>query len=237
MSIEVTDDDSETFDSEKEYNLDFTRPRVVLCVGRPGKGKTNATKWMIYKNSIDDRSKIFQFGIVFTRLKYDYDYLPEEHVHEGGYDENVLSQYLEGIRYHRDKTNEIIPNFVVFDDMIGLLSKHDPFLINFFATHRHYGTSIFLNTQHLNTGANTTLREITNYALLFGSKQFNTLRSLYENFGQMFESFEEFKEHYAKVTAEPYTAMLYISDEEELTENYLQIKCPDVSDLKYKLKY
>ena len=217
-------------------NLDFTKPRIVLCIGGPGKGKTNAVKWMLMKNTIDENNKIFQAGIVFTRLKYDYDYLPEEHIHTGGYDQSVLEEYLSVMEKYRDEHGEPMSNFIVFDDLIGLLNKQDPYLINVMATHRHFGTSIFLNSQHLNTGASTTLREITNYAVLFNSRGLNTLKSLYENFGQLFDTFDEFKQHFLECTNKQYHAMLYIFDK-DIEDNYLCFKPPDMSKSNYKIQY
>jgi hypothetical protein len=121
--------------------------------------------------------------------------------------------------------------------LIGLLGKNDPFLINFFGTHRHTNTDIYLATQHLNTGANTTLREITTYAILFGRRQKNTIESLFDNFGQLFENIKAFKEHYFKITSAPFTAMLYDNRNEEFDDNYKSFKAPDMSKVKMKLDF
>ena len=81
------------------------------------------------------------------------------------------------------------PNFVLFEDLIGLIRKQDPFLISFFGSHRHTNTHIIFAFQHLNTGASTLLREITTHALCFNSKQMNTMESIWLNYGQLFENF------------------------------------------------
>jgi hypothetical protein len=95
---------------------------------------------------------------------------------------------------------------------------------------------VYLAT-HLNTGANTTLREITTYAILFGSRQKNTIESLFDNFGQLFENIKAFKEHYFKITSAPFTAMLYDNRNEEIDDNYKRFKAPDMSKVKYKLDF
>jgi hypothetical protein len=128
------------------------KPSVLLFVGKPGKGKSNAIKWFILKHSVD--IKMYNFGIVFARTKFneDYYYIDNRFVY-GNYDQNILTQYLNNLQMYRMK-NKKPParNFVIFDDLIGLLGKNDPFLINFFGTHRHTNTDVYLATQHLNTG-------------------------------------------------------------------------------------
>lgn len=212
------------------------KPAIMLFVGKPARGKSNAIKYFIIKNAVE--RKRYQFGLVFTRTKFnkDYDYIDPKYV-IGGYDEDVLKRYLSAIENKLEQGKEVGRNFIVFDDLIGLLSKHDKFLINFFATHRHTKTDVYMATQHLNTGANTTLRECCTYAFMFGSKQFNTIRSLYENFGQLFDTIEEFKKRFYEVTSEPFTAMLYLGDEDDVEKNYLRFKAPDVSKLKVKVSF
>ena len=56
--------------------IDFTTPQIVVCVGKPKRGKSNTTKYFILKNTAD--KKHFKFGIVFSRtakLNEDYDYI------------------------------------------------------------------------------------------------------------------------------------------------------------------
>ena len=65
--IEDSDDDS--FDekssshSDKEIEtepdnlldkIDFNVPQIVVCVGKPKRGKSNAVKWFVLKNSVDN---------------------------------------------------------------------------------------------------------------------------------------------------------------------------------------
>ena len=145
-------------------------------------------------------------------MKGEYDFLPDEMVIEG-YREDVLRKFLKVLSKQIDKkTGKKAPrNAIIFDDLIGLLSKHDRFLINFFGTLRHYSTDVYLPVQHLNTGSSTILRNITSHSIMFNSKQMNTVRSLWENFGLLFESFEEFREVFQTVTSEPYVGMLFVS--------------------------
>jgi hypothetical protein len=223
-----------------KHNLDLTTPACILLVGKPKRGKTNSIRFIIQKHSLDKfkGSAKFQMGIVFTRTKFnqDYSFLPDETVFNG-YDEDILRKYLETLENHISEGNEAPANFVIFDDLIGLLSKNDPFLTNFLGTHRHTNTTIFLATQHLKTGASTTLREVCTHAIIFNSKTWNTITSLYENFGTLFPKLEQFKHTMQDITKEQYTAMLYLSDEDNIANNYLQFKCPDTSDWDYQIDF
>ena len=206
----------------------------------PRKGKTNCARFIVQKHSLDRFRGCakFEFGIAFVRSKFahDYDFLPDEYVYEG-YDQEALARYLNGIEDYIGQGNKPVPNYVIFDDLIGLLSKNDPFLINFFGLHRKFGTTILLCTQHLKTGASTTLREVCTHAIMFNSKTFNTITSLYENFGGLFSNLQQFKECLQETTKEPYTAMLYLQDEDDINKNYLKFKCPDTSNWNYTLEY
>ena len=221
-------------------NLDLSTPSVLLFCGKPNKGKSVAIKFTILKHTLDKFQGCakFQFGIVFTRTSYnsDYDFIPSDYVYDG-YDEDILRQYLDGLKSEIENGKSVPPNFVVFDDLIGLLSKNDPFLTNFLGTHRHTNTYIFLATQHLKTGASTTLREVCSHAIIFNSKQTNTIQSLYENFGQMFDNIGDFKDNFWDITKTPYTAMLYLQDTDNIEENYLAYKAPDTSQWDYTLDY
>ena len=218
-------------------NTDYA---CILLLGSPKKGKTNACRYLLMKNSLENfrGAAKYEFGLVFSGSAWDgeYDFLPQDYVYDH-YDEQVLRQYTEGLEKMRNEGKRIPRNFVVLDDLVGLLNKNDPFLINWITKIRHYRTHCYLTAQHLKTGANTTLREVCTHAFMFNSKAFNTLQSLYENFGQMWENFQQFKDVFLKTTSEPYTAMLYLQDQDDIRKNYLQFKAPDTSNWNFKLDY
>lgn len=222
-------------------NLDLSYPSCILLCGKPRAGKSSCIKFLLCKHSLDRFKGCakFEFGLVFTRTKFNTFYsqfLPEEYVIEG-YDEDILMKYLQGLEDEISKGNKVPPNYIVLDDLIALLQKNNPFFTNFLATHRHYNTTIFLATQHLKTGANTTLRECCSHAIIFNSKTFNTTQSLFENFGGLFKNVADFRRCLQETTKEPYTAMLYISDEDNIDKNYLKLKCPDTTNWDYRLDY
>ena len=216
--------------------IDFTKPQVVVSVGKPESGKSNSTKYFILKNAVDN--KIFKFGIVFSRTKFndDYNYIPKQFIITR-YQPHILHKYMKSLEKIKKKTGKIPPNFVIIDDHQGILNRNDEILINFISSHRHYSSSCFINFQYL-YGASPTLRECTTLAILFNSKGKRTINGLFENFGQLFDSYEEFKDYFLECTKEKHVAMLFISKIDDIENNYLQFKAPDMTKHKnIKLQY
>ena len=211
--------------------LDFTTPQICVFLGKPKKGKSWALRHTVLKNTIDN--KIFKYGIVFTRTKFngDYNWLPDDYVYED-YEPMILQQYLDGLK--NLNPDDLQPSFIIFDDIQGVLSGNDPVLTSLNACHRHFKISIFYCFQYIyGRGSTPVLRECTTLAFLFNSKGKRTLEALYENFGQLFDSFNEFKDYYLQCTKPKYTAMLYIQDVDNKDENYLQYKAPSPKQMKH----
>ena len=214
--------------------IDFKIPQIVVCIGKPNKGKSNTVKYFILKNSVD--KKHFKYGLVFSKtanFNHDYDYLPN-YIYEG-YQPEILQQYLEGIK----KQNNIQPSFIIFDDIQGLINSQDPILNSLIACHRHYKISLFFCFQAI-SGHHASfplLRECCTMSVMYNSKGTKTLKALYDNFGQLFENYNDFKDHFLQLTSEPFVAMLFQQDIDELTENYKYFKSPDMSKYKIKLDY
>ena len=217
--------------------LDFSKPKLLLILGRPESGKSNFTKHIIIKNSI--KNKIFQFGIVFCSTKYDgdYDFISDKYVFDE-YNEEMFEKYLGKLKKMKEKKKDKMPHsFIIFDDMLQQVTANNNRLLeHLYSIHRHLNLTIIFCNQVLKR-MSTVLRRIINYAILFNLRDYDTLNSFYQEFGQLFESFEEFKKHFFRTTSQKFTAMIYLSDEQDVNKNYLQIKAPDVSKLDIKLKY
>lgn len=209
-------------------DINFSKPQVGVYIGRPRLGKSNAVKYHILKNTISKEPK-FKFGIVFTRTKFNkgYDYIPDNYVYQE-YKPSILRKYMNGLEKMITNNEKIAPNFVIFDDLQGVLNRNDPLLTNFVSSHRHYNCSVFFCFQYM-YGASPLLRECATYAVMFNSKGNRTLQGLFENFGMLFDNFNDFKKHFFKVTKKPYHAMLYRQDINKLKKNYLQFKAINMS--------
>ena len=211
--------------------LDFNNPQICVFLGKPKQGKSYALRHILLKNTID--KKLFKYGLVFTKTKFNggYDYLPDEYVYED-YNPEILQQYLDGLKELDEKNLQ--PSFIVFDDIQGVLSNADPTLTQLVSNHRHFKISVFFCFQYLYGRASTpVLRECTTLAFLFNSKGKRTIEGLFENFGQLFDNFKEFKEYYLSCTKPKHTAMLYIQDVDNKEENYLQYKAPPPKEMKH----
>lgn len=242
----IKDDDTSEEETEKKEKKvvietevqepDFKNsPACMLLIGKPKRGKSNAVKYFLLKNLV---SGVFKFGLVFTRTKYskEYEYLPDKYIYSG-FETEILENFLRGMEELLVKGKEIPPNFIVFDDLLGLLSKNNPILLNFFACHRHTNTTIFLATQHLKTGSATTLREICTDAIMFNSKHKNTVEALFECFGQLFDNYNDFKNHFFEVSSEPFTAMYYKQDVDKIEDNYARFVAPNLDGYEKKVKF
>ena len=217
-------------------DISFHNPRIVVCVGKPRSGKSNAVRYFLLKNILN--KKKFKFGIVFTRTKFndDYNYIPEKYIYTE-YKPELLKKYMNGLEKLKKKTGVIPPNFVIMDDQQGLLNRQDSILTNFVSSHRHFNSSCFFNFQYL-FGASPLLRECTTHAILFNSKGLRTINGLFENFGMLFDTLQHFKDYFLKNTKKKYTAIMYEQNENKLKKNYQRFKAPDMTDFKnFKLQY
>ena len=216
--------------------MNLSKPKIILSIGKPASGKTNSTKWLVLKNSVD--RKLFNFGIVFSRtgnINNDYDWMPP-HLVIQGYQESVLKAYLSKIEEHIHQHKKPPKNFIIFEDLQAILNKNDPFINNLLAVHRHYGTYILMNFQTIK-GGSTTLREIVNYAIVYNTKRRDTIECIYRELGTLIDTYEEFKEIFQSITSEKYTAMLYDSSIEDKNDNYKIYKAPNMQAFKIKLNF
>ena len=201
---------------------------MFVLVGKSFKGKSHFIKWLVFNKFIYGRPP-WEFGIVFAKTKFNsgYDYIPDNKVFQG-YDERVLRKYISNLENVIQENGSIAPSFVIFDDLVGILNNQTQWFINFISTHRHYNVNIIIAAQYL-TGRNAIspiMREQTSVAVLFNSKTRRTLENLYESYGQLFPTLREFQDYFFTVTKEPYVAMVYFEDRDELSENYVPMIAP-----------
>ena len=211
--------------------IDFRQHQVVLLQGKGGRGKSNALRYFLISNIVNG---IFEYGIVFTgsKMNDDFNFLPDNFVFEG-FDTDTLESYIEFLEEQKKDKGKVPINFVVFDDLVNLLNTHDNFLNNFITKVRHYNTRIMIAVQHLNQGASTVTKEMTTNALMYKTTSFNTLRALWENFGQSFETLREFKDFFQKHTQEPFTALGFDSNQEK----FYTFRAPFMGDFQEKFNY
>lgn len=219
--------------------MDLKDPVNIVIIGRKKSGKTNLVKHLILRNTLVNDH--FKYGLIFTNTGFndEYNYVPPDYVIKG-YDREKFLQYIKFL----EGLDEIQPNYLVFEDLVGILNN-DPVFTNFICNNRHYKTTVIVNAQYLVKGINTVLRENTDIGFFFNSLNDRTQRSLYEAYGGLFPKFIYFKEAFLTNTSERYTCMLYKSDGvlgskgtvEALNKTFFRYKAPDMSKVQVKLEY
>jgi hypothetical protein len=202
--------------------------QMYVLSGKSGRGKTTFIKYLIYHLIQNENCK---FGLVFVKTKFNDDYtsfLPSNRVIEG-FREDILKKYIHNLKKIKQKQGKIPHSFIVFDDLIGVL-KPSMFLDNLYATFRHYKINLILSAQYITakngSGIPPIVRCQTNYAIMYRAKDRRTLENLYEAFGGLFPSFQEFKDYFLLATSEKYQAMCYCEKFDDVENNYFTIQCP-----------
>ena len=168
-----------------------------------------------------------------------YDFINNDKYILENFDEEKLKTHINKLREWRRKNNKPVPpNFIIFDDLLGQIDWYSEFMTNWVASFRHTSTSILLTFQYLQAkgGVSTCLRECTSMAFIFNSKFKNSLKALYEAYGMLFDTFDEFADHFQSITKQRFHCMVYMSDVDELSQNYIDFSAPEkIPD--YKLDY
>lgn len=216
------------------------KPAIYLFIGKPASGKSHCLKSMIYDFQ-KGQNPYFKFILAFVRTKFnhDYDWLPDDYVLDKYSDDKLLG-HIERLRAYRQKTNkQVPPNAIILDDLLSSVDFYRDEMSNFLACFRHTNTSIFLTAQYMmNKTCSTALREMVNYSFLWNSKFKNSLKAYYEAFGMLFDSMDDFIEHFQNITRQKYVCVVYNSGEDDREKNYQSYLAPATIpnfQLKYKI--
>lgn len=212
--------------SPMQFGFDFPdKAGIIMLIGPSRAGKSHFLKSYIIDKCVN--RKYFQFGLAClgTYFTDGYDYLPEKAIMKG-YDEEMLEEYITGLQNHEKETGEKpAPNFLVLDDVMGLLTDQSSFFTFLATTYRHTNTTIIIGIQFANK-LNTVLKSNTSIAVMFNGKTERYIKGLYQSFGQLFDNEKEFKKYYINHTKERYTAIVFDESENELENNYKVVKAP-----------
>lgn len=209
---------------------------LYVSVGKSGRGKTHWVVWLLTCMLHRPISPL-KFGLVFVKTKYkhSYKFIPEKAIIQG-YNELVLRRYILNLEREYEKTGWVAPNFIVFEDLTGILNNQTDWFTNWLATFRHLNTSIFINSQYL-TGRKAIspiTREQTNFAFMFNSKTRRTIENLWESYGQLFPTVKEFKQYFFENTEPskvgPHVCLVYSEFEDQLEKNYIPMRAPEKYD-------
>lgn len=169
-------------------NFELQVPSIMIFSASPKSGKSFLIKDIIYKLASEGK---IDHGLVFTNTSFnhDYSYLPDRVVSQ--YDENRLKRF---IKYQKERVEMGKPKsaFLILDDILGSINLNAPLWQMLFSQYRHFHITIFLSTQYIYR-VGTVSRECATYAFMFQQRTFRSLQALYETYGQMCETFNEFK--------------------------------------------
>ena len=141
---------------------------------------------------------------------------------------------MENLRKWRETNNQPPPkNFVIFDDLVGILDGRDKYLNHLHTLGRHTSTFFIHNIQYVKS-ISPTIREQVELVYMFRSNTKNTIEALFENFGQLFDKYVDFK-NFFMTAIKKYQALLYIQSRDE--NNYMIYKAPDMTNINKKLNY
>lgn len=235
--------------SERVYtDFDWPHSQLFVFLGRSGSGKSNFIKFLLYKMfAHPDPAKRWKFGISFVRTKFnhDYDYLPDKYVYEGvlntdkkkNEDSDMvvkIKKYISNLEEMKRKGKKIPQNFLLFDDMVGLLDGDNSYMNNLWSKFRHTNTNILISVQYCNArkGLNQLLKEQTNNVLAWKTNNQRTYQVVFECWGNGFRNVKEFEQHWNKHTEKDFQAMLIRTYQKEQKKYYSSVMAPDMTKFK-----
>lgn len=223
--------------------IDF--PACITQIGKSKRGKTYNTKYLVHYLTL--KHQIFKSVLVFqgtASINNDYGFLPKKSVIKG-WDEKVLMAYMDRMEKHYEELNKERdpllddikpePTLVIFDDLLGKLEK-SKFFDNFLGVYRHYNISCIFNNQYLKSQATSNiLREQTTLAFMYFTTSKNTISALYEYWGQEFDTQDEFRKHFQKISKPKHHSMMWSDKIEDVNHNFLSWKAPGPDQFKPQL--
>jgi hypothetical protein len=226
----------------KKY-IDLFQPRLkgagqfFIFVGKSERGKTHALKHLLYHNCSRELAP-YQYGVIFMGSKFKHSYKfhelskPYVRIYEGFLLE-TLKAHIRNLEIRFEKYGYVEPNFVVFDDLVGIMSNAGEWFQNWIARYRHLNTDLFGAVQYL-TGHNAispVMREQATAVVMFNSKTEITQKNLYSAFGTLFPSFKSFQAHFHRMTDNDmrktkHAAMVYFEWQDDIRKNYMSWLSP-----------
>ncbi len=203
--------------------MNLELPGLYMICGLQGGGKSHLIRYIMYQN----RAR-FDCGIVFTNTGFvdgNFDYVDKRFVHLQ-YNEQVLKN-LKEIFKKQIESGKHPRGYVIFDDCISGKQWRSPELISLVTQVRHYNITVIISTQYPKAilpmyHANTFK------VLMFHMASKAAMMALYEAYGQMLGTFEEFKAFYIAATSPKYQFLVYDARNGGATieSRYLVAKAP-----------
>jgi len=200
--------------------MNLRAPFFLIIAGKPESGKSYLIKYLMMLNNPQYSGDPFQYGIVFTKTKFNggYDYLPQKFVHSI-YREEVLRNLLR----IQSETQAQYRCFVIFDDCLEAFNSN--LFTDLSTQYRHYNISLIVSTQYIYK-VPPTFRECASAAAIFRQTTERSIRALYDSFGQWFKDYGDFCEYLLENTGEHKFIMFDAKSAGDKSSAYKIMKSP-----------
>lgn len=199
-------------------------PSLILIVGKSKSGKSYLVRYLMYHACVESSPPKFQFGIVFSSTKFNknYDFICGGKYVFDRFDMNLLDNYLTNL----SKLKPIPPNFIILDDMLGIINWYDPRMLRLIACFRHTNTTLFICIQRANK-VGTLVRENCDRCFMFHPNNAATIDVLHKDFGQKIKKADDWRDFIYEQTAEPYSCLVYKDNEKDPKKQFVRFKAPE----------
>lgn len=214
-------------------NLDLSEAKLILLCAKQGSGKTHCINTILYYFK-----DYFECGIVFTNTKFDEPFpsFPDKFIFDY-YSEDALTNLMKK-QENLVKKGITRPCVVIFDDCLDDPGEFSSEPLKKLATQlRHYNITLIMSTQYCNL-LPPRIRSNAMIVIMYQSDTKANLESMYESFGQRFDTYREFKNYVIGNLEEKYRFIYYDknSEEKDIGKIYQVMMCPKHIP-KFKLKF
>lgn len=212
--------------------LGIDSPNFILVSGKPAAGKSHFIKYLLMTQSAQFSKNALKYGVVFTTTKFNRAYeefIPSGYIHSA-YKPEVLQSLLD-----IQAANPINRAFVIFDDCLPAAAFSSQLFTNLATTFRHYNLTVIISTQYIYK-VPPTVREVATRVAMFKMTTKRSIAALFESFGGMWNSYQEFAAQMQKSTGD-FKFIYYFanSSSENRDDVYKVMKAPvNVPEFQYE---
>lgn len=191
-------------DKDQPTELGLPIPGLYMLYGLQGGGKSHMIRYIAY-----DNRKKFDCVLAFSNTGFvdgNLDFIDPRFVHRE-YNEAALQKF-------KNKFEAAIAEgkkpcgLVIFDDCVTGKQWRSPVLTSLITQVRHYNITVVISTQWPKAIL-PVYRDNAFKVFMFHMSGKLAINALYENHGQMLDTFEMWKKFFIEATSEKYMALVY----------------------------
>jgi hypothetical protein len=170
--------------------MDVSIPGLIIICGLQGGGKSHLIRFIMHENQ-----EKFDWGLVFSNTGFaaeNFDYVDKRFVH-AKYDEYALSN-LKSIHEQLVEQGKKPSGFVIFDDCLFDEQWKSKEFRALMTQLRHYKITCIISCQYPHSIEPLFRSQVFQVAMFFMTGE-RALMALYKSYGQMFDSYNDFKKY------------------------------------------